>query len=200
MRGFRQCRNQSPICKILRSPGIDSKELITPGYISFRNRFLGSLKVYKVGLNITASVIGMLGFYSEFKPVHLLYTVCRRVCINGLCITADDTLNAEWNTSVYENYFHNDARIKSNISSATATVICLNSLEIPRIAFHTLYRKSYLCIPRNESARPRSQFLHSCIWEYVNCSHICECGNWQTEHLNSVLEITRPQCSISGNT
>jgi hypothetical protein len=28
-----------------------------------------------------------------------------------------------------------------------------------------LYRKSDLCIPRNETARPRSQFLHSCLCE-----------------------------------
>jgi hypothetical protein len=30
---------------------------------------------------------------------------------------------------------------------------------------HTLYRKSDLCIPRNDTARPRFQFLHSCICE-----------------------------------
>jgi len=29
----------------------------------------------------------------------------------------------------------------------------------------TLYRISYLCIPRNETVRPHSQFLHSCICE-----------------------------------
>jgi hypothetical protein len=51
------------------------------------------------------------------------------------------------------------------MSSRPATVLCLNSLEISRIAFHTLYRKSYLRIPRNETARPGSQFLNSCICE-----------------------------------
>jgi hypothetical protein len=25
-------------------------------------------------------------------------------------------------------------------------------------------------------------------WEYINCSKIHECGNWETEHCNSVLE------------
>ncbi len=30
---------------------------------------------------------------------------------------------------------------------------------------HTLYRKSNLCIPRNETARPGSHYLHSCIYE-----------------------------------
>jgi hypothetical protein len=29
----------------------------------------------------------------------------------------------------------------------------------------TLYKKSFLCIPRNETAQPRSQFLHTCICE-----------------------------------
>jgi hypothetical protein len=74
------------------------------------------------------------------------------------------------------------------------------------------------CIPRNETARPRSQFLHSwyifpglvCLFGcskigrqilvYINRSQIHECGNWKTEHYNSVLEITRPHSFISGNT
>ncbi len=30
-----------------------------------------------------------------------------------------------------------------------------------------LYRKLETYIPRNETARPRSQFLHSCIWEVL---------------------------------
>jgi hypothetical protein len=30
---------------------------------------------------------------------------------------------------------------------------------------NTLYRKSSLCIPRKEIARPQSQFLHSCVCE-----------------------------------
>jgi hypothetical protein len=83
---------------------------------------------------------------------------------------------------------------------------------------YALYRKSDLCIPRNETARPRSQFLHSCICERfiysyiwlqqnkqtdpVNIyrSQIHECGNWKTEHFNSMLEIARPRSYISGNT
>ncbi len=84
-----------------------------------------------------------------------------------------------------------------------------------------LYQKSDLCIPRNETAQPRSQFLHSCIcerficsqersaflaaakwadrsWEYVNRSQMHECG-WETELYNSVLEITRLCSFVSGN-
>jgi hypothetical protein len=49
----------------------------------------------------------------------------------------------------------------------------------------TLYRKSDLCIPRNETVRPRSQFLHSVsvsdlyiprIGLAINRSQIHECG------------------------
>jgi hypothetical protein len=34
----------------------------------------------------------------------------------------------------------------------------------------------------------------------INRSQIHECGNWETEHYNSVLEIARPLSLISGNT
>jgi hypothetical protein len=84
-------------------------------------------------------------------------------------------------------------------------------------------RKSGLYIPRNETARPRSQFLHSCNCErfiyfqgsvcLFGCSKLGRpilgmyksltdtlSGNWETEHYNSVLEITRPRSFISGNT
>jgi hypothetical protein len=79
-----------------------------------------------------------------------------------------------------------------------------------------LYRKFETYIPRNETARLCSQFLHSCIcerfkyshdlssadrwWEYIKGSQIRECGKWETEHYNSVLEITRPRSFTSGNT
>ncbi len=89
---------------------------------------------------------------------------------------------------------------------------------ILRLAFKSLalYRKFETYISRNETVRPHSQFLHSCIseqfiyshnrysadpsWEYINCSEIHECGNWETEYYNSVLEITWPCSLISGNT
>jgi hypothetical protein len=87
----------------------------------------------------------------------------------------------------------------------------------------SLYWNSDLWIPRNKTARPHSQFLHSCIFEQFiytpgsvylfGCSKIGrpilqiyksltdqECENWKTEHYYSVLEITRPHSSISGNT
>ncbi len=82
-------------------------------------------------------------------------------------------------------------------------------------------QKTDLFIPRNETAQPRSQFLHSCTricarflysqyrssylasaksWEYINRSQILEYGNWETEHYDSVLEIMEPRSFISGNT
>ncbi len=38
------------------------------------------------------------------------------------------------------------------------------------------------------------------ILENMNRSQKHECGNWETTHYNSVLEITRPRSFISGNT
>jgi hypothetical protein len=35
-----------------------------------------------------------------------------------------------------------------------------------------------------------SPALHLQSWEYKNLSQIYECRNWETEHNNSVLEIT----------
>ncbi len=85
-----------------------------------------------------------------------------------------------------------------------------NETEWPRAKFLCICERLY--IPR--IGWPRSQFLHSCIcerfiysqdwsahlvaakwadqsWEYINRSEIHECGNCETEHYNSVLEITR---------
>jgi hypothetical protein len=84
-------------------------------------------------------------------------------------------------------------------------------LNLNKIA--TLQGKSHLCIPFLGIARPQSQFPHSCVcerfiysqdrstyfpaaeqadqsWKYKNLSQIYECGNWETESYNSVLEIT----------
>ncbi len=79
----------------------------------------------------------------------------------------------------------------------------------------------FSCIPRNETAQPRSQFLHVCIcvfiylfprsvclfgcskiwadqsWEYIKRSKKHEFWNWETEHCNSVLKcINRNQTFI----
>ncbi len=73
--------------------------------------------------------------------------------------------------------------------------------------------KSDLCISRNETALPRSQFLHYCICERIIYSQDRSAylaaakqdwkwkrGNRETEHYNSVLQIMRPPSFISGNT
>jgi hypothetical protein len=93
------------------------------------------------------------------------------------------------------------------------------------LAHAALYRKSDLCVPEMKlrgllvpnsyihgSVRdlyifPGSVCLFGCrkigrpILEIytVNPSQIHECENWETEHYNSVLEITRPRSFISGN-
>ncbi len=77
----------------------------------------------------------------------------------------------------------------------------------------TLQKKSPLCIHFLGIAQPKSQFLHSCVcerfiysqdlstyfpaaeqadrsWKHINVSQIYECRILETEHYNSVLEIT----------
>ncbi len=82
------------------------------------------------------------------------------------------------------------------------------------LRYLSLQRKSHLCIPFLGIAWPQSQFPHTCVcerfiysqedrsiyfpaaeladrsWKYINLSQIYECRNWETEHYNSVLEIT----------
>ncbi len=62
---------------------------------------------------------------------------------------------------------------------------------------NTLYQKFEKNIPRNETARTRSQFLHSCIyirlWEHINRSHTAKkkCGKFETNIPRK--EISGPQ-------
>jgi hypothetical protein len=53
-----------------------------------------------------------------------------------------------------------------------------------------LYQKILTYSPRNETARPRSQFLHSCIWERFIYSHdgsylesLFSCTAWENSQL-----------------
>ncbi len=71
--------------------------------------------------------------------------------------------------------------------------------------------KYHLCIPFLGIGRPPSHHIHVSVsdfyiprigphislqqktdrsWKYINLSQIYECRNWETEHYNSVLEIT----------
>ncbi len=56
---------------------------------------------------------------------------------------------------------------------------------LPSCRLPTLFRKSYLCILRNETAQPHSQFLHSVTDIYIPRiglpSQIHECGHWEEE-------------------
>jgi hypothetical protein len=67
-----------------------------------------------------------------------------------------------------------------------ALITVFEQINILRIRKHNftvvvfIHLYILLCIPRNKTARPRSQFLHS---------QIHECANQETKHYNSVLEI-----------
>jgi hypothetical protein len=83
-------------------------------------------------------------------------------------------------------------------SAVSATVL----VEISNVDFcATLNQKIETNIPRNETARPRSQFLHSCIGERFIYSHdrsayfaikrsqIHECRNWERGRTVSFLGV-----------
>jgi hypothetical protein len=54
----------------------------------------------------------------------------------------------------------------------------------------TLYRKFEKNIPRNETVRPHSQFLHSCIWEQFIFSHPTIGLIWNPYFLYCVIELS----------
>ncbi len=97
------------------------------------------------------------------------------------------------------------------------TVRALIALSLPLCTEKLIYvfPEMQLC------SLPWSQFLHSYIceqykhsqdwsaclaaaeaakrsWEFINRSQTHECGNWEKEHYNSVLEIRRPRSFIYG--
>ncbi len=83
------------------------------------------------------------------------------------------------------------------LPSNTSCEIPLQQAQMP-----TLQGKFHLCIPFLTIARPQSQFPQDRStyfpaaeqadrsWRYINLSQIYACRNWETEHNNSVLEIT----------
>jgi hypothetical protein len=63
--------------------------------------------------------------------------------------------------------------------------------------------KSDLFIPKNLRSLVPNSYIHVSVIDFYifqNRSQIHECGNWETEHYNSVLKITRSRGFISGNT
>ncbi len=103
---------------------------------------------------------------------------------------------------------------RTYVSTGHMAEVLHQRVEVVVISTHTLYQKSYLCIPRNETVRPCPNsatviYLWAinifpgsvCLFDwnkqtdpghiYINRSQTHECGNWETEHYNSVLEITR---------
>ncbi len=58
----------------------------------------------------------------------------------------------------------------------------MNNLYIPRIGLPIWLQQYRQTVPRI----------------YINRALIHECGNWKTEHYNSVLEVTRLRSFISG--
>ncbi len=69
-------------------------------------------------------------------------------------------------------YFMRDEVLNNIFRNGTTIVHCT-----------TLQTRSDLCIPRYETARPRSQFIHPCI----SRSQMHECSNWERGRADSLL-------------
>jgi hypothetical protein len=81
-----------------------------------------------------------------------------------------------------------------------------SNLCIPRMKLHDLVPNSYIHVSMSDVYIPR---ISMPIWlqqirqtdpENILNAHRYECVNWETKHYNSVLEVTRPNSFISGNT
>jgi hypothetical protein len=69
---------------------------------------------------------------------------------------------------------------------------------VPNYYIHVSLSNSY--IPRDGLPIRLLKIGRPILGIYLNRSQIHECGNWETEHYNSVLEITRLRSFISDNT
>ncbi len=82
------------ICKFLKSPGIDSKDLIPPAYVAWRsgtltlfeaqdsipwNRFLGSLNVLQMGAQISWALAYHLTSKGSIVYRVLVFLCCRLI-------------------------------------------------------------------------------------------------------------------------
>jgi hypothetical protein len=77
----------------------------------------------------------------------------------------------------------------------------------PKKELRCLSPKSYIHVLLSDLYIPKIRFKYLAAakqtdwsWKYINLSQKCECRNWEAEHYNSVLEITRLSSCISGNT
>jgi hypothetical protein len=86
---------------------------------------------------------------------------------------AQPCLKLRLQSVVYNTYVHDKVQSSGECNFFAAKMVLLflylylNCFNYrPKIVLSpTLYRTSDLCIPRNETAQPRSQFLHSCSCE-----------------------------------
>jgi hypothetical protein len=76
----------------------------------------------------------------------------------------------------------------------------------PEMKLHGLVPNSYIHVSVSDLYIPRTsmpmwlQQIRQADPGNILHAHRYECGNWETEHYNSILEVTRPNSFISGNT
>ncbi len=124
------------------------------------------------------------------------YLCCSRYSRGQLIEVNSQTLCSKWYSESGKLVHRLFDHILQQATDPKYTVVFIyplkvqGSIPIEHIA-KTLYRKCETNIPRNETAQPCSQFLHSFIcerlWEYINLSQVHECGNWERGRAVSFL-------------
>jgi hypothetical protein len=100
---------------------------------------------------------------------------------------------------VLNNFIHNFKVLTSMLHDTHCTKNSKH--KFPEMKLHGLVPYFYIHVPSHDIYIPMiGPRRTDRSWEYINRSQIHECGNWETEHYNSVLEIRRPHSFISGNT
>jgi hypothetical protein len=92
---------------------------------------------------------------------------------NGLCRICILAMACLWGVHCIENpiYVFPEMKLRSLVPSFLYACICEQFI-------HSQDRSAYLAAAKQADG----------FWEFINCSQIKECGSWEAEHYNSVLE------------